>query len=172
MPFIDEVWLRKAHRALKETLDVDQATKQKMIQFLFDEGFWDVGTLKWESAVAKFNDNCNATKRDSFWKLGELWALMLRFRRTELLSAMAESMGFDLRPIPTEERRQALLQANLDRMDRLAEDLADTRAEIERLAAMPVERTIPALPGQRPHFSHSTTGSDAPRTAVERMGTP
>src|SRR5688572_26221138 len=108
MPFIDETWLRKAHRALKEALEVDNATKRQMVQFLFDEGFWDASTLTWESAIARFNDNLNPTKQ-SFWKLGEIWALTLRFQRYELLGAMAESMGFELHAIPTESRRQQLI---------------------------------------------------------------
>ncbi|WP_202842029.1 hypothetical protein [Luteimonas saliphila] len=169
MSFIDETWLRKAHRALKETLDVDQATKRDMIQFLFDEGFWDPGTLSWDSAVARFNDNCNPTKQQ-FWKIGEVWALMVRFQRHDLLAGMAESMGFELRPIPTEERRQALLLANLQRLDSLTEELADTRAQIERLATLPPDRTIPALPGHKPHFSMGTEPTDKARTAVERIG--
>lgn len=171
MPFIDETWLRKAHRALKETLDVDGATKRQMIQFLFDEGFWDAATLSWESAVARFNDNNNPTKQ-SFWKVGEVWALMVRFRRPDLLAGMAESMQFELRPIPTEERRLELLQANLDRLDRLSMDLAETRAELERLAAPAPDRPIPALPGARPAFSLPAMPSDEPRTAVERIGVP
>jgi hypothetical protein len=169
MAFIDETWLRKAHRALKETLDVDQATKRDMIQFLFDEGFWDAGTLSWESAVARFNDNNNPTKQQ-FWKLGEVWALMLRFQRPDLVAAMAESMGFELRPIPTEERRQALLAANIDRLDRLSEALAETRAELERLASPAPARAIPALPGTRPAFSMQGEAGGPQRSAVERIG--
>lgn len=170
MPLIDETWLRKAHRALKETLEVgDDSLKRQMVQFLLDEGFWDANSLKWESALERFNANNNPTKA-SYWKIGEVWALMLRFGRHDLAHAMAESLGYELRPIPTEERRQALLQRAVSLLEESHQQQAELRAEIERLAAMPVERTVPALPGARPHFSQPMSPSNAPRTAVERIG--
>lgn len=169
MAFIDEVWLRKAHRALKETLEVDDQTKRQMVQFLLDEGFWDANSLKWESAVARFNDNNNPTKA-SYWKIGEVWALMLRFGRHDLAHAIAESLGYELRPIPTEERRQALLHNAVSLLERLHLESAELRQAIERLATAPLERPIPALAGGRAHFSAPTTPTDDPRTAVERIG--
>lgn len=171
VPFIDETWLRKAHRALKETLEVDDATKRQMVQFLLDEGFWDANALKWESAIGRFNDNNNPTKA-SYWKLGEVWALMLRFGRHDLAHAMAESLGYEMRVIPTEERRQALLHRAVVLIEESHQQQAELRAEIERLAVMPVERTVPSLPGSKPHFSYPETPSSDPRTAVERIGSP
>lgn len=165
MSYIDETWLRRAHHALKETLDVDQKTKQQMIQFLFDEGFWDVNSLTWDAAVARFNDNSNPTKA-AFWKIGEVWALMLRFDRPQLLRAMAESTGYELRAIPTEERRQRLLQEANDRLVELQQQLAHTTAQIARLAEAPYERPLHALPGTRPAFSLPE------EDAVNRLGCP
>lgn len=152
MKFIDETWLRRAHQALKTTLDVDPKTKQQMIQFLFDQGFWDPTSLSWDAAQARFNDNGNPTK-PSFWKIGEVWALMVRFERYELLAAMAESTGHELRAVPTEERRQRLLAQCNRQLEDLQVQLSQTASELARLNEMPVERPLTALPGTRPNFS-------------------
>lgn len=167
MPFIDETWLRKAHQALKQTLEVDSNTRRDMIQFLFDEGFWDEKTLSWDSAVARFND-CNNPTKTQFWKLGELWALMLRFERLQLFHAMAESFGYEVRPLPTEARRIALLErivANQERFDGQQQELM---ADLGRLCTAPLEQRLPSMPGTRPQFS--LPGEE--RSAVERIGCP
>ncbi len=84
MPWIDETWLQDALAALKATCDVDAHTRNAMIQFLLDNGFWDQEKLKdWTSAVAKFNSCLNPNKAE-FFKIGELWALMRRFGRHQL----------------------------------------------------------------------------------------
>lgn len=170
MAYIDDTWLRKAHQALRQTFEVDASTRNEMIQFLFDEGFWDPEKLKWESAVSRFNDNSNPTK-ETFWKLGEIWALMLRFGRHQLLHAMAESLGYELRAVPTEERRIALLEQILALQMRYDETQADLRSELQRLQATPFEQRTAALPGQRPHFSLGERDA-IPTTAVERIGCP
>ena len=167
MPFIDETWLRKAHQALKQTLEVDSATRRDMIQFLFDEGFWDEKTLSWDSAVARFND-CNNPTKAQFWKLGELWALMLRFERLQLFHAMAESFGYEVRPIPTEARRIALLEKILANQTGFDSKNQELMADLGRLCTAPVEQRLPSAPGTRPQFS--MPGGDL--SAVERVGCP
>ena len=170
MAFIDETWLRKAHQALKATFEVDSNTRRDMIQFLFDEGFWDPGTLNWDSAVARFND-CNNPTKTQFWKVGEVWALMMRFERYELFQAMADSFGFEVRAIPTESRRIALLErlvANQERFDATQQEL---RSDLERLCSAPLEPRLPSLPGRRPQFSKMDVASSE-STAVARVGCP
>lgn len=170
MAFIDDTWLRKAHQALRQTLDVDARVRNEMIQFLFDEGFWDPEKLKWESAVSRFNDNNNPTK-ETFWKLGELWALMMRFGRHQLLHAMAESLGYELRVLPTEARRIDLLERLIALQTNHDEAQQALVAELQRLQATPFEQAAAAIPGQRPHFSKPAIGS-MPPTAVGRIGCP
>lgn len=54
MPWIDETWLQDALAALKATCDVDAHTRNAMIQFLLDNGFWDQEKLKdWASALRR-----------------------------------------------------------------------------------------------------------------------
>jgi hypothetical protein len=164
MSFIDETWLRKAHQALKGALEVDSNTRRDMIQFLFDEGFWDPEKLSWDAAIARWNACLNPTKSE-FFKLGEIWALCVRFNRPQLLLAMNESMGYEARPIPTEARRIALMEQILAAQQRFEQDHASSMADLERLMTQPIEQRLPSLPGQRPSFSLPDD-----RTAVERVG--
>lgn len=170
MAFIDESWLRKAHQALKATFEVDSNTRRDMIQFLFDEGFWDPQTLNWESAVSRFND-CNNPTKAQFWKVGEIWALMLRFERYELFYAMAESFGFALSAIPTEARRITLLERLLQNQERFDAQQQELRSDLERLCTAPLEQRLPSVPGRRPQFS-MTDGPAPDTTAVSRVGCP
>lgn len=169
MSYIDETWLRKAFQSLREVVDVDDHTRRKMIQFLMDEGFWD-STLKWETAEAKWN-SCKNPNKSEFFKIGEIWALMLRFGRYQLFQAMADSFGAQIVWLPTEARRQAVLERLADSYDRFELDQAAARAELERLATAPIEPRAPGVvPGSRAQFS--AAGNNAPRTAVERLGCP
>lgn len=170
MAFIDDTWLRKAHQALRQTFDVDARTRNEMIQFLFDEGFWDPDKLKWESAVSRFNDNGNPTK-ESYWKVGEVWALMMRFGRHQLFHAMGESLGYEMRVLPTEARRIELLERLVALQTSHDEHQQELLSELQRLQATPFEVRTPAIPGQRPHFSKAEHGT-MPPTSVGRMGCP
>lgn len=168
MGFIDETWLRKAFQSLHAVLDVDDHTRNQMIQFLMDEGFWDAG-MKWETALAKWN-SCKNPHKAEFFKIGEIWALMLRFSRHQLFEAMAESLGYQLIALPTEARRQAVLERLASSLERLELEQLTARAELERLATAPVEQRAAVPHGTRPTFS--LLRGDEPRTAVERMGCP
>ena len=139
MRWIDETWLHDALAALKATCDVDAHTRNEMIQFLLDNGFWDQEKLKdWASAVAKFNSCLNPNKAE-FFKIGELWALMRRFGRHQLFLAMAADLGYEVRPIPTEHRRQALMQQLLDAQAQCAAASERVASQLERLStAAPV----------------------------------
>ncbi len=165
MSFIDETWLRRAHQAVKAVFDVDEHTRNDMIQFLFDEGFWDRDKLDWTAAITKFRGNCNPSKSE-FWKISEVWAISLRFRRPHLMLAMAESMGHATYEIPTEARRQALMTRMVELHERFDEQRAELQADMQRLAVAPVPERLPSVPGQRPIFSMKE------ETAVERMGAP
>lgn len=165
MSYIDDVWLRRAHQALAAVFDVDDRTRNDMIQFLFDEGFWDPEKLSHEGALARWRANLNPTKGE-FWKLSEVWALSMRFRRPQLLQAWADSMGYELREVPSEARRQELLQRAVDLLEGLDAARAELQSDLQRLTAAAPREHLPSAPGSRPQFS---LGS---KTAVERIGAP
>lgn len=146
--WIDAAWSQRGLDALRETLDVDPQTKRAMIQFLFDEGFWDVERLTWDAAVARWND-CQNPGKPAFWKPGELWALMWRFERHHLFLAMAADLGYELRRTPTEERRQLLLERMATAVETCEQTLSAARTELARmhLAASP-RPLAPRMEGQ------------------------
>jgi hypothetical protein len=147
---IDAQWMQRGLDALRSTLDVDGATKRRMIEVLFDEGFWDRERLSQDAAISRFNDCLNPGK-PAYFKIGEVWALMLHFERHELFFAMARDLGFEVRRIPTEERRQSLLERIATATEAHAAMLAQATAELARLGAdAPPGRGIP---GQTTRFS-------------------
>lgn len=166
---VDEVWMQRGLDALDEMFRVSDATKRDMIQFLFDEGFWDKGRLSWAAAVARFNDCLNPNK-PQFFKISELWALMKAFRRHGLLHAIADDLGYQaLRQMPTEERRQALLERIAAGQEALAALLAHAHAELADLDTKPVVRVHPALRDGRGAFcaADSTRTGDDPAANPE-----
>jgi hypothetical protein len=130
--WIDAQWTQRGLDAMRATLDVDGATKRQMIEFLFEEGLWDKERLTWDAAVSRFNDCLNPGK-PAFFKFGEVWALMLRFERHELFFAMARDFGFELRRMPTEERRQLLLERIAVATEACTATVAGATAELARL---------------------------------------
>lgn len=167
MAFIDDTWLRTAFTSLRATFDVDQKTKGQMVQFLLDEGFWQQDKLTWDAAIARFNGCLNPNKAE-FFKMGEIWALMSRFGRHELFHAMAADLGYELRVMPTEERRQQLLERIANSTERLETEIGSARAALERLAVNPPPPLQVVQPGQKAHFSVAGEGL----SAVERVGCP
>lgn len=163
MSFIDDVWLRRAHQALAAVFDVDDRTRNDMIQFLFDEGFWDAEKLSHEGALSRWRANLNPTKGE-FWKLSEVWAISVRFRRPQLLKAWADSMGYELRERPSEERRQELLQRTVDLLEGLDAARVELQSDLARLFAPAPREHLPSAPGTRPSFCQREP------TAVERIG--
>lgn len=130
--WVDAAWTRRGLAALHAMLDVDDHTRKAMIQFLFDEGFWDTNKLTWDAAIAKWNDAKNPVK-PTFWKLAELWALAARFDRHQLFLAMAEDLGYEVRRTPTEERRQLLLERMATAVESCEQVLNTARTELARL---------------------------------------
>lgn len=165
--YIDDAWLNKAWRVLRDMLDVDAHLRKQMIQFLIDEGFWSKD-LEWPSAIAKWNACLNPQKGE-FFKLGEIWALMLRFQRPQLFLAMAEDLGYQVFELPTEARRQAVLERIATATVRAEQELAAARAALERIDAIAEEKPATVAGGNkvRPLFSNAVEA-----TAVERVGCP
>lgn len=161
MPWIDETWLRRAFEALQSTLKVDNHLRRQMIQFLYDEGFWDVEKLTWAAAEARFNGCLNPNKAD-FFKIGEAWALMKRFGRHELFLAMADDLGYEVRRRPTEERRLELLERIAIANELCAVASTAAAAELARLDAARVPTGAPATAGSRPNFSLDGTRTEVP----------
>lgn len=153
-------WMQRCLDAMRDTLDVDSALKQQMIDFLFAEGFWDSRRLGAAAARTRFNACLNPGKPD-FFKLSELWALMKRFRRYGLLYAMLDDMGFERpRQLPTRLRRDELARqiaalrqtqeealAELEHQLTLLDDAAVLEEPAERL------RVHPAMREPGPRFS-------------------
>lgn len=148
--WIDPLWNQRGMDAIRATFDVDSATKRQIIEFLFDEGLWNRETLSWDAAIARYNDCLNPSK-PAFFKIGEAWAVMLRFERHELFFAMARDFGFEVRRIPTEERRQALLERIAIATEAYAVAIASNNAELARLATEPSSAVHPS--GQPRRFS-------------------
>lgn len=158
MAWTDEAWLRMALDAMRDTFGNDPHLKRDMIQFLFDEGFWDAKALSWDAAVARFNACLNPNKSE-FFKIGELWALMKRFTRHQLFLAMAADLGYEVRQIPTDERRQQLLQRIAVAYEGCERSVAGASAELARLAAPePASKSgaVTLVPGVPPRFSYGT----------------
>lgn len=155
--YLDDAWFEGAFNALTDTLRADSRTKRDMIQFLFDEGFWDSEKLQWQAAEARFNACLNRNKADAFFKLSEIWALMKRFNRHAFFLAMAEDLGFEVRLKPTTERVQELLASLLEANERMEQECARQRAQLERITGADVaSNTVVLHPGrQKPHFSRA-----------------
>lgn len=140
MSWTDEVWLRTALDAMRTTFGNDPHQKKEMIDFLLDEGFWDKESLKsWEAATARFNDCLNPNKAQ-FFKVSEVWALMKRFDRPQLFLAMAEDLGYEVRKIPTETRRQLLLERIATAYESCQHSVGGAQAELQRLTAPETQR--------------------------------
>lgn len=133
MSYREPEWLQRGLDALNATLKVEPLLKQQMVAFLLDEGFWDSRSLSPQAADSRFNACLNPGKTE-FFKLSELWALMKRFRRYELWLAMGEDLGFERpRLLPTEQRRQELLERLVEAQERHADVLASLTTELARL---------------------------------------
>jgi hypothetical protein len=171
MPSIDETWLRRAFGAMSEMLDVDTRTRDQMIQFLIDEGFWPEGNFKdFNSAIARWN-SCKRSNTSEFFKMGELWALALRFGRHHLFAAIMVDLGYETpRLRPTEERRQELIERSIAVQEQCMQAMQDIQGQLARLE--PFDTKANRLNGAgRPHFSLSAE-STIPATPVERIGAP
>ncbi|MNV20802.1 hypothetical protein D3C71_1117230 [compost metagenome] len=172
MAWTTEAWLREALAALRRTLDVDARTKNEMVQFLLDEGFWDKEKISsWESAIAKFNSCLNPNKSE-FFKVGELWALAKRFGRHDLFLAMAADLGYEVRRVPTAERQQQLLEDLVQLQAQHVEHVERINSLMAQLQAAPsTAASPPMIPGQRPQFSQDWHGA-ADHSVVAREGCP
>jgi hypothetical protein len=157
MSWLDAVWLQRGLDALRETVDADPAMKRDMIEFLLDEGFWKREKLDWESAIARFNACLNPNKPEYF-RFVELWALMKRFHRHALFLAMAEDLGYEVRHLPTEARRQALLERIATACEQHNLVLAECSGELRRIDSTPpgTGRFDPAVRAGTASFSLPT----------------
>jgi hypothetical protein len=129
--WLSDGWHQKALNALKGTLDVNPDFKRAAIQFLYDEGFWDSVSLTWAAAESRYN-NCLNPGRPECFKNVELWALQKRFQRFAWLQAMATDCGFELRPIPTAERRQQALIRLVDGVEQAAAVMTEALHELRQ----------------------------------------
>jgi hypothetical protein len=165
MPYIDETWLKKAFDALKETLAVDVRMRDDMIAALIDEGFWSK-ELEPTAAIAKWNACLNPNKGE-FFRTGELWFLMRRFGRHQLFLEMAQDLGYHCIPLPTETRRQAVLERIAAAQEKANSEVTTALAELERLNTLePRPNYSPGHQFPKPFFSLP----DNDNSAVSRLG--
>lgn len=132
-PWLDGHWHESGLDALRETLAVSANERKAMIEFLYEEGFWDHEKLTWPAAISRWNDCLNPEKPTHF-KLSELWALMLRFDRHQMFVAMAQDLGYAVRRYSSRERQEAMLVRLTETMALVQGQMDDTRRQIERLA--------------------------------------
>jgi hypothetical protein len=102
-------WMQLGLDALTETVGTGPDLKRQMIEFLLRSGLWDGSKMTYESALNRFNACLNPSQPETF-KTAHIWALMKRFGRHQLFFAMAKDLGYEVRPVPTEERRLAAIE--------------------------------------------------------------
>ena len=159
MTWIDDQWFDSARAAMAEMFAVDPSTKSQMIQFLLDEGFWDSERLSWDAAVTRFNACLNPNKRDAHFKISEVWAIAKRFERPHLFIAIVQDLGYDVIQIPTEARRQQLLERIARASEECTRVIAAASAELERLPSHGAAQSTKTRSGTglRPLFSKADT---------------
>lgn len=146
--WLDAAWMQRGLSALRNTLDSD--SKDQMITFLFETGFWDKESLTWEAAVARFNACLNPQKANVNFKVAELWALMKQFDRHEFFHAMADDLGYEIRRKSSNER---VIESN----ERLAAAIEEnTRALAEASSARKALITPATPPRIHPAFQGGT----------------
>ena len=161
MSWLDDRWYQNALTALKATLDSSAELKAAMVQFLFDEGFYNTTKLTWEGAIARFNSCLNPSKGE-FFKVTEIWALMKRFEQHALFLAIADDLGYEVRRKPSEERRQELQELLSDQMNALLSLLQGTQSELHRMDAGPHSTPVhPAIKERRAAFSLAESVDDS-----------
>jgi hypothetical protein len=159
--WIDAAWSQRGLAALHAMLDVDDHTRKAMIQFLFDEGFWDQHKLTWDAACARWND-CKNPSKPAFFKVGELWALAWRFERHQLFLSMADNLSYEVRRRPTPERQQQLLERMAGAVERCEQQLATARTELARLNLAAAPRALAPVREQgQPRFKLADDDADA-----------
>lgn len=145
--WLDPAWSQRGLAALHAMLDVDDHTRKAMVQFLFDEGFWDPEKLTWDAAIARWND-CKNPGKHAFFKLGELWALAWRFERPQVFLAMADNLGYEVRRMPTPEREQQLLERMATAMEQCETTMAVCRTELARMKLAAAPRALAPMTGR------------------------
>lgn len=142
-------WMQLGLDALAETVDASPDLKRQMIEFLRDSGLWDSKTT-FESAINRFNACLNPAQPETF-KTVHIWALMKRFERHGFFLAMARDLGYEVRRIPTDERRAQLAEKLLLALENAATAVNRARDELAHIDQ----------PGQlvRPHAAFRTPGA-------------
>lgn len=154
--WLDDAWFDSTFQSMLDMLKVDARQRREMIQFLFDEGFWDQEKLTWPAAETRFNACLNRTKADATFKIGEIWALMKRFGRHHFFLAMADDLGYEVRRKPTEERQQELLARILEATERFGLESTGLYGELQRLSnGEPLSPPPRAGLGIRPRLSRA-----------------
>jgi hypothetical protein len=106
-------WLSRGHRAMKET--VPPRTRKQLAALMLESKLWNPKGLSMESAIAKVGDCLNPQDGgNQHFRFSELWLWMKESGHHALFEAMADDLGYEIRPVLTEERRRDLL-AKIDK---------------------------------------------------------
>lgn len=160
MAWLDDRWYQVALDALKATLDINSELKAAMVQFLFDEGFYNPEKLTWEGAIARFNACLNPGKGEKF-SFTEIWALSKRFEVHTLFLTVMDDIGYECRRKPTDERRQELQERLSSQLAQLLALAQGTQAELSRMDTRKdnIASIHPAIRERRMAFSMAEPGS-------------
>jgi hypothetical protein len=153
----DDRWMQDGLDKLRETLDVDAHVRNQMIEFLYESKMWDRESLTFDAAVSRWNANMNPAK-PGFFKLAELVALSLAFKRFQFLAWWNEQAGFETREKPTLERQNAILERVAAALENNNEILTRADGDLRRLgSAVPKSAVHPKFrdPEHRPAFRHA-----------------
>lgn len=116
-------WFNRAHKALMADFGDDPELKRQMVQFLFDAGFYDASRLSFRAGLQRFTDCLHPAKPEKF-RITEIWALSIQFRRFATISAMAEDLGG--RPAQIVEMVTQVLAAQQEMLEKLSRIMAST----------------------------------------------
>ncbi len=137
-------WFQRGLNALREQMDPSPQAKRAAIEFLLDNGFWGKDGLTYESAESRYNNNLNPAKPTQF-KSSEILAVGIYLGRRQYVDFQASEMSCEVRPIPTEERHQRLLEEVINSFARHNELLERVSGQMDIAKLAPYLRVHPAF---------------------------
>jgi hypothetical protein len=145
--WLDRMWFHEAHQALLADFDVEPEQKKQFVEFLFDAGFYDRGSLTQAGGLQRFYD-CLHPRRAAKFRLTEVIALARQFDRRALLSFALGQVG------GPQVSEHAEIQRLTDQVAALAAEVAALReSRLHRDIDRRMHPAVHAAPEQRPNFS-------------------
>jgi hypothetical protein len=161
--WLDDRWMQDGLDAMRDTLDVHAHLRKQMIEFLYDAGLWDKESLSFDAAVARWNANLNPGK-PGFFKIAEVVALSLAFRRFAFLHWWNEKAGLETREKPTLERQNEILGRLAEASEEYNAILARAEGDLRRLGIHTPETQVHPKFREAAHGSAFRFHGDEPKT--------